>query len=201
MYTPQIFKLDDRDTIIRLIKENPFGILVSGLMATHLPFILEQNDTGEIILTAHMARANPHVQLLRQESLVIFQGPHGYISPAWYERENSVPTWDYLAVHCYGTPEILLSEDHYNVLEMLIRQMEPDFLHKWNLLPEHYRSGLSKGIVAFRMKVERVDGTAKLSQNRTLSERRNIVRQLKGSQMQTNHLLADWIGSLIPQDE
>lgn len=200
MYTPQSFKLDDRDTIIRLIKENPFGILVSGLMATHLPFTLEQNDAGEIILTGHMARANQHAQILRQESLAIFQGPHGYISPAWYERENSVPTWDYLAVHCYGTPEILPSEAHFDVVEMLIRQMEPDFLHKWNLLPEHYRSGLSKAIVAFSMKVERMDATAKLSQNRTLSERKNIVRHLKSSQRESDRLLAEWISSLIKQD-
>lgn len=201
MYTPINYRVDDRGTIIRIIRENPFGVLVTGLTATHLPFTLEESDTGEIILTGHMARANPQSRSLAQECLAIFQGPHGYISTEWYERENSVPTWDYLAVHCYGKPEVLPSEAHFAVVEELIRLMEPSFLPKWDLLPDHYRNGLSKGITAFRMKVERMDATAKLSQDRTHSERNNIVRQLKGSQRESDHLLADWIGSLINTHE
>lgn len=201
MYIPSIYQLKDRSSVLRIIRENPFGILVAGQMATHLPFTLEENTSGEILLTGHLAKANPQTACLDRTCLIIFQGPHGYISPQWYERANSVPTWDYLAVHCYGTPEILPPESHWEVVEKLIRQMEPDFLPAWHRLPTDYKNGLSRGITAFTIKVERMEAAAKLSQDRTLSEKRNIVSRLMKSPRETDRLLANWIDRLIQHDE
>lgn len=200
MYQPAHFKLTDKVIIERIIRENPFGILVSGLMATHLPFTLKVDENSGIWeLTGHIAKGNPQSKLLGQECLAIFHGPHAYISPSWYEKENSVPTWDYLAVHCYGIAQIVSPEEHFTVVEELIMANEPAFMEKWHQLPNHYRDGLSKGITGFRMTIDRMEATAKLSQNRTESERGNIIAQLGNSKNSSEQLLSAWIKEALEQ--
>lgn len=194
MYQPAPFKLKDKALIERIIREHPFGILVSGLMATHLPFTLSIDEaSGNWVLTGHIAKGNPQSKLLGQECLVIFQGPHAYISPSWYEKENSVPTWDYLAVHCYGIAQPVSPDEHFAVVEELIMANEPAFMEKWQQLPDHYRDGLSKGITGFRMIIDRMEASAKLSQNRTESERRNIILELSNSPHTSEQSLSAWI--------
>lgn len=189
MYIPSYYKIVDEQVVKDIIRQHNFGILVSGMQATHLAFSLEEDFT----LYGHIARTNPQVKDLGKEAFAIFQGPHGYISPTLYTRFNSVPTWNYVAIHAYGTTTLLPEEKHFEVVESLIAQQESSYLEKWKQLPATYTSGLSKGIAAFSMKVERWEGTLKMSQDRTPEERENIIRHLQSSSHSSDHDLADWM--------
>jgi transcriptional regulator len=130
MYIPKHFKQEDKAELIAFMREYNFGILVSTAKkkpwASHLPFVIEELE-GKVILTAHMAKANPHWAEFKnnEEVLVIFSQPHAYISPSLYENKVSVPTWNYAAVHAYGTPRVLSSvEDRIRVLELQFEHFE-----------------------------------------------------------------------------
>src|SRR5215469_5681813 len=113
MYIPAAFREQRTEILHAIIRDNSFATLVSQvnseLFATHLPFLLDASRGANGTLRGHMARANPHWQAFsaEAESLVIFQGPHAYISPGWYVSERAVPTWNYTAVHAYGVASIL----------------------------------------------------------------------------------------------
>src|SRR5262245_60082327 len=112
MYTPEHFAVDDLPTIHDFIEVHAFGIFVSQVQnkpfATHLPFLLDRTASPNGVLFGHVARANPHWrELAGQEALCIFNGPHAYVSPAWYAAEKVVPTWNYVAVHAYGQVELV----------------------------------------------------------------------------------------------
>src|ERR1700680_4492985 len=112
MYIPERFREDDKAILKTFIREHSFGILVTqgddAPCATHLPFLYNAERGHYGLLSAHMARANPQWQSFasEREALVIFQGPHAYISPSWYDVAASVPTWNYAAVHVYGIPRV-----------------------------------------------------------------------------------------------
>ena len=153
-------------------------------MATHLPFLLDSKHGPNGTLLVHMARANPQWRAFDREVavLVIFSGPHAYISPSWYEpRNNNVPTWNYIAVHCSGKP-VLMEEAGYTVghLSQLVDRQESRFDDPWFLgaMPEDYVKGLAKGVVALEIPIERIEGKAKLSQNRTSKDRTGIISAL-----------------------
>jgi transcriptional regulator len=182
MYIPAHFRQHDREAAIAFMKAHSFAVIVSSVdgvpVATHLPFHIETSGE-EIILTAHFARANPQWKSLK-EVLVIFNGPHAYISPAHYERDQNVPTWNFIAVHAYGSAELVTDEAAgLSILEDLIRQSEPEYLSQWAGLSQEYRMGLFKGIVPFRLIINRLDAKEKLSQNKTAQERRNIITALQ----------------------
>jgi transcriptional regulator len=177
MYIPPHFAESDGDKMKALIEANPFGMLVSAgegaPVATHLPFLIEVRG-GEVFLTAHMARANPHWKLFdgTREALAVFQGPHGYISPNWYASPGRVPTWNYVAVHVTGAPRIV---DGARAREMLARlaaafESGPD---AWTMerVPENRIEQLLAAIVAFEMPMTRMEGKWKLSQNMSEADR------------------------------
>lgn len=181
MYIPAHFRQSDQQAAIAFMKRYPFAIIVSSVdgvpLATHLPFHIEEHD-GQVIFTAHFARANPQWKSLDQ-ALVIFSGPHAYISPSHYEKQENVPTWNYIAVHAYGKVELVEDEaEGYAILESMMQQSEPEYLKQWETLSPKYKMGLFKGIVPFRMRVERIDAKEKLSQNKTELERSNIIHSL-----------------------
>ena len=181
MYIPAHFRQHDREAAVAFMKAHSFAVIVSSVdgtpVATHLPFHIELSGE-EIILTAHFAKANPQWKTLK-EVLIIFSGPHAYISPAHYEREQNVPTWNYIAVHAYGTAEIVEGEAAgLAILEDMMLQSEPAYLAQWNHLSPEYRAGLFKGIVPFRVVVSRLDAKEKLSQNKTAGERQHIITAL-----------------------
>jgi transcriptional regulator len=193
MYIPPYYELKDPKLICEIIQSNSFGLLVTDRQATHLAFTLETDAQHSMKLTGHMARNNPQALQLGTQALAIFQGPHGYISPKLYTRHNSVPTWNYVAVHCYGPTEVLPDHEHFSVVEELIQVHEPDYINRWKSLSSDYREGLSKGIVAFRMKVEKVEAKLKLSQDRSMEERERIIRHLRASGHSADQDLADWM--------
>jgi transcriptional regulator len=138
---------------------------------------------GKLMLRAHVAKANPHWKVLeQQESLVIFHGPHAYISPSLYEIRESVPTWNYATVHAYGHGRILPSDtDKYQVLAELIAQFDGSYLEQWNSFDDQYRSRMLNHIVAFEIPLTRVEAKFKLSQNRTKIEQENVIQALGAS--------------------
>jgi transcriptional regulator len=187
MYIPEFNRVHDRAEIISFVQANPFAILVtasdSGPFATHLPILARITD-NQLVLHGHMAKANPHWGLLQngQESLTIFHGPHAYISPRLYESRESVPTWNYAAVHVYGkarvraNPEHLLEEVH----EIIIA-FDPDYFTQWNSLSDKFRNGMLKHIVGFEIAVTRVEAKYKISQNRSKADQAAVIEALAKS--------------------
>ncbi len=189
MYIPKAFREDDISRLHTFMEAYSFATLVTqheGMpFATHLPFLLDAERGPNGILLAHMARANPqwHDFASAQEVLVIFQGPHTYISPSWYEVELSVPTWNYAVVHAYGLPHLIEDgEELYKLLKTLIQTHEANFEKQWPFqLPDDYLQKMMRGIVGFEIEITRLEGKFKLSQNRTENERENVIAALQES--------------------
>lgn len=186
MYIPEFNRVENREAALAFMRANPFAILVSasdnGPFASHIPLLI--NDSGDqLSLRAHFAKANPHWQMIeKQESLVIFHGPHAYISPSLYEIPESVPTWNYATVHVYGTGRVLSDErDARGVLEELVAQFDDSYRAQWDSLSADYRTRMLRHIVAFEISVTRVEAKFKLSQNRTKVEQQNVIHALSRS--------------------
>lgn len=186
MYIPKHYIEDDTPTLVEFMKAHSFGVMVSIVngspWGTHLPFVIGQKE-GKIILTTHMARANEQSKaVMDSEALVIFQGPHSYISPSNYEKKLNVPTWNYVAVHAYGMPRVISDPRRTKeALEAMIGTYEKAYMHQWKELPADYIDNMIKGIVAFDIEVTRLQGKYKLSQNKTINEQRNIISSLESS--------------------
>jgi transcriptional regulator len=189
MYIPKAFRENDINTLHTLMQEYSFATLITqheGVpFATHLPFLLDTQRGQNGTLLAHMARANPqwHDFNSEQEVLTIFQGPHAYISPSWYEVELSVPTWNYAVVHAYGIPRLIEDDEKlYELLKILIETHESQFEPPWQFqLPDDYLQKMIRGIVGFKIEITRLEGKFKMSQNRTESERENVIASLQES--------------------
>jgi len=186
MYTPSFNKFEDRQEVISFMRRYSFGTVVSvanGLpVATHLPFLIDEKD-GQIIISSHFAKANPQsLAIPDQDVLVIFMEPHAYISPKHYEKDANVPTWNYIAVHAYGKARLLETEhQHEQLLEHTINTFEESYYTQWMSLPQEYRSKMIKGINGFEITVTNLQAKSKLSQNRSETERDNIINTLSKS--------------------
>jgi transcriptional regulator len=187
VYIPEFNRQEDRSTILAFMRANPFAILITtaeGIpFATHLPLLID--ETGDqIVVQGHMARANAHWKSMKEseESLVIFHGPHAYISPSLYESRESVPTWNYAAVHVYGEPTLFSDEEGLRAtLHRMIDTFESSYMAQWSELSEQYQSRMMKHIVGFEIKVKRLEAKFKLSQNRTKGEQARVIRCLNQS--------------------
>src|ERR1700743_894533 len=163
MYVPSFNRIDDRALLIEAMRVWSFAVLF-GLdehespIATHLPLVI--HDEGEHgIIEGHFARANPHWKSLAgHETLVVFSGPHSYVSPSLYADPQSVPTWNYIAVHATGTPQLEEDSDGKEyLLRNLIADQDPAYAQQWNSIPESYRASMLKNIVGFRIPITRID--------------------------------------------
>ena len=189
MYIPAHFRKDDPDHLLTFIREHSFGVLVTqeqgAPFASHLPFLLDTAKGAYGALRAHMARANPHWQHFKagQEALVIFQGPHAYISPSWYENHPSVPTWNYTAVHAYGIPRLLDAEELPAALRDSVAAYETPLPKPWSMesLTEEYIEKMTRAIVGFEIQILRLEGKFKLSQNRPEADRMGVIEALQQS--------------------
>lgn len=186
MYIPVIYKNENQNEIEEFITNNGFAILINQTQgkpwATHTPLFLEKRD-GHIILSGHISIENPQAQSLKDEEevLVIFNGPHTYISSSWYDHEN-VPTWNYIAVHVYGKIRLLNEEETILSLKKLVdkyekKQEKP--IHIENLSSKTMRQ--AKGIVAFEINATSIEAKKKLSQNRDEKNYQNIIEHLDKS--------------------
>ena len=189
MYIPRAFQIDDLDLATEFIRTHNFATVVTkgpdGLVASHLPFIVSRSGIELPVLHAHLARANPHWQHFdgATEALVIFQGPHAYVSPRLYETHPSVPTWNYQVVHATGTPRVIVDEDgaRKHVLA-LVEQHEAGSPEHWTPdLPEDALQSLLRQIVAVRIDLTRVETKFKLGQNRSKADRENMAGAFEAS--------------------
>lgn len=184
MYNPKHFRMEDRSQMIEFMHAHSFATLVTTLdgrpFATHVPFVIAADDT-EIKLYAHLARANPQWRSFEAcDALVIFQGPHAYISPTLYDSPVNVPTWNYVAVHASGSVRILSDAvDSERALQLLIQSLEPAYAEQWNALPTTYKSRMLNAIIAFEIQIEHLEGKQKLSQNRSVMEQLRIISALE----------------------
>jgi len=198
MYIPKINLLDDKQEAIAFMQRYSFATIVTvkdGIpTATHLPFVVSLRD-DEIILTSLFAKANPQAdELLDGNPLVIFTEPHAYISPKHYESEQSVPTWNYIAVHAYGRATLIENlEEKTQLLEQTIRFYENDYLKQWNSLSDDYKLKMMKGIVGFEIVVTGLQGKKKLSQNRSEIEKERIRNDLDKSDGSAAKAIAEYM--------
>jgi transcriptional regulator len=189
MYIPKHFKLDNDEVMYDFIEKNSFAILFSQHngepYATHLPLLLNK-DEG--FLYGHFARPNEQWKdIANQEVLVIFQGPHCYISPSWYETNQAVPTWNYVAIHVYGELEIVEEKEVFESLVDMVNKYEiPDSSYHLENVDENFINGMSKGIVGFKININKIEGKAKLSQNHPVARQERIIKQLESSDDQNN---------------
>lgn len=187
MYIPEFNRLKDTAVALGFMRANPFAIVVStaeGLpFATHIPVLVSETPGG-ILLRGHVARANPHWKMLEQEreTLAIFHGPHAYISPRLYGSSESVPTWNYAAVHAYGRAHVFHEAELLtDVLLETIAQFDQAYAGQWRGLNENYRAKMLGNIVGFEIPVERVEAKFKLSQNRPKGDQARVIQALESS--------------------
>lgn len=188
MYIPKHFKMDDEEIIFDFIETYSFATLFTQHngepYATHLPLIVKKAENA---LYGHFARPNEQWKdAQNQQVLVIFQGPHCYISPSWYETSKAVPTWNYVSIHVYGKLEIV--EDQKVILDSLNDMVEkyeqPDSSYKLTDVDPKYIEGMTKGIVAFKIHITKMEAKAKLSQNHPAERQELIIKNLENS---SNH--------------
>ncbi|MGH7715017.1 MAG: FMN-binding negative transcriptional regulator [Vulcanimicrobiaceae bacterium] len=189
MYIPKHFVIDDPRWIRSFVEKNAFATLVTvlrgELFATHLPFLFDPSPAPLGTLRAHMARTNPHWGSFGEsQQLVIFTGPHAYVSPTWYETSApAVPTWNYTAVHAYGKAKIIEDQaSARDLLRTLTDHEENGRSPRYTTegLDEEYFEHMARQIVAFEIPLVRVEAKAKLSQNRPPDERRRVAATLGG---------------------
>jgi transcriptional regulator len=176
MYIPKHFQITDTAWCHALMQAQSFAAMITAddagvPFATHLPILVDPARGPLGTLRGHVARANPHWRYLSagRPTLVIFAGAHAYVSPSWYATHPSVPTWNYVAVHATGAGALVEDpETVKTLLADLVRTYESSGPAAWSLegLPADYLAGMQRGIVAFEIPIERLEGKAKLSQNR-----------------------------------
>ena len=205
MYIPKHFKMNDEEVIYDLIQKNSFATLFSNHngepYATHLPLLLNKEEG---FLYGHFARSNEQWKdIANQKVLVIFQGPHCYISPSWYETNQAVPTWNYVAIHVYGQMEIIKEgqEVFNSLLDMVSTYEKPDSFYHLEDVDDNYIKGMSKGIVGFKIHITKIEGKAKLSQNHPADRQELIIKQLENSVDQNNIQIAELMKKNLPNGQ
>ncbi|MCP3027624.1 FMN-binding negative transcriptional regulator [Halobacillus sp. A5] len=193
MYIPKHFKMNEEE-VYDFMETYGFATLYSQHngepCATHLPLTYEESEHA---LYGHFSRANEQWKdAENQQTLAVFQGPHCYISPSWYETNKAVPTWNYVSVHVYGTLEMIEdSQTTYDTLHDLVTKYEsPDSTYDLNHLEHGFIEGMSKGIVPFRLNITKIEAKAKLSQNHSVERQERVIKQLENSSQQDDRIIA-----------
>lgn len=186
MYLPTQFRERDTEALLQIIRAYPFATVVTQgkerPFVNHLPVIVEVRGRGEVVLLGHMAKSNPQWrQFVEQDALVIFNGPHAYITPQWYKDPMNVPTWNYAVVHASGKAVPIESpEGIERILKMSVEQFERHELKPWQYdLPEKFKAELMKAIVGFEIAVSLLEGKFKMSQNRSTEDRAGVLAGLE----------------------
>lgn len=186
MYIPHYFRNHRLPELEEFIRKNPFATLINQHegrpWATHIPVELEENEQGEKVFWCHVARSNLQWKNFESnpDALVIFSGPHHYISSSWYNHMN-VPTWNFIAVHVYGKVQIMSEEKFHEALRRLVNRYEATSKNPMSVdkMPKEFVQKLIKGAVGFEISIERIEGKWKLSQNRDDESARTIISELE----------------------
>lgn len=183
MYLPKYSTIDHSDFLKDFINSHSFGSLITnssnGLSANHYPFLLSTKGEQTFLYT-HLARSNPQWRELTNECLVIFSGPHAYISPTYYVNSLNVPTWNYTAVHAYCKAEVVTDMDREKeLMKKLVSFYEKENETNWDYeLPEDFHEKLLKAIVWIKLEVTKFEGKFKLSQNREQIDYESVIKNL-----------------------
>jgi len=195
MYTPPYNRMENRAEIFDLMRAHNFCLLVTGaggeLHGSHLPcLVAERGD--RMVIELHMAKANPQwQQFFDDEVLVVFSGPHAYVSPRWYARAPAVPTWNYAAVHAYGTVAVVEDRQAKHAAQRrLVAAHDPEWLAEFDGLAQDYLDPMLSAIVVFEVAVTRLDARWKLSQNRGRREQDLVIENLERSAAAGDQALA-----------
>jgi len=206
VYQPPHFVEDRLEVQHALIFENPLGLLISqgshGLSADPVPFVLDP-DRGPLgTLRAHIARANRlwQGQDPEAEVLIVFQGPQHYVSPGWYptkqETGKVVPTWNYVTVHAYGRLTVIEDPDWLKTqIEALTQKQEQDQAQPWSVddAPDAYIAAQMRAIIGLEIRIDRIIGKVKVSQNRLEADRRGVAEGLEAASADNAHAMAPWV--------
>lgn len=198
MFIPDDFDFKDNAEKIAFMKKYSFATIITVKddipIATQLPFIID-DTSGKLLLRSHFALANEQVDyIVNNTSLIIFTEPHAYISPSLYEKRESVPTWDYIAIHAYGKARIIEdTEGKIELLEQMISYYEEEYMEQWKSLSEKFKKGMIRGIAVFELEVTDLQGQKKLSQNKSEAERKRIVEHLEQSENTAEKDIAAYI--------
>lgn len=209
MYTPPAFRDEDKESLRATIRAARLANFVTatadGPLATPLPLFLDESEGEHGVIYGHLAKANPQWRVPPVgDALAIFMGPDAYITPSWYatkqETGKVVPTWNYVTVHAYGRPQIV--EDTQGALDVLAKlaaAYEGADAASWGLdrLPPGNAEAQTRGIVAFRMPIARLQTKIKLSQNRDLEDRQRVIAKLEASDNQDAQATAHWMKSTL----
>jgi len=195
MYISKLYREEDRAKILEFLKQNEFATLVTydGEKPTASHLLFEITEEGEsLFLNGHMSKANPLWRTFEKNSevLVIFQGPHTYISPTWYSHVN-VPTWNYQAVHLYGSPQVVSGKEYYAMLSRLIARHEGGTSYRMDSLPQDFVETQMNGTVGFQVEVTRIEANYKLSQNRNDEDYYNIIERLNQREDEMSHAVSE----------
>ncbi|VVO27693.1 FMN-binding negative transcriptional regulator [Pseudomonas fluorescens] len=194
MYTPSNFAINDLHELQQQILGTRLAVLVThgeqGLQASHLPLLLRPDQGSNGTLYGHFARANPQWKALQDgaQALVVFAGAEAYVSPGFYpskaEHGKVVPTWNYVAVHAYGTAEVFTDADRlHNLVSALTDRHEAGRNNPWKVAdaPAEYIDAMLKAIVGFALPIQRLEGQRKLSQNRSTADIAGVREGLAAS--------------------
>jgi transcriptional regulator len=202
LYQPSHFRVDDPAHLLRLMAEHPLATLLSVVdgepQVSHVPLMATQAG-DRIELMGHVAGANPQGRAWIDGArvLAIFHGPSAYVAPRWYTVREAVPTWNYVVVHAHGSlRRIDDSDGKEGVLKQLIDGHDRPYRAQWDdELSETYRERMKRGILAFRIEVDRLDGKFKLSQNRSPEDQQR-VRAAMAAGDGGQRGLAGWMATL-----
>jgi len=195
MYIPENMELSDKHVVSDFISKHSFGLLVSSsLNATHLPFVFEETEGEMGVLYGHFAKANSHwTELENERVIIVFSGPHSYISPTWYSQKPAVPTWNYASVHCYGTVQLLDDDKTERVMQELIATHEASLLLDKELMPDGFQEKLRQAIVGFKVVIDDIQAKEKLGQHRTAADQQGVYLALKENQNLDANMLANYM--------
>lgn len=206
MYVPSQFAVTNPAILAEVIGQFPFATLVThdgqAPFATHLPVLFRPDQGPQGTIRAHLARANPQWRHFEDgsEALVVFQGPHAYVSPSWYRAQLAVPTWNYVVVHAYGRPRLIEDQAEFSqLLRDTTAQFESGRPNPWTAdLPADYWHRMQNAIVGFEIPIARIEGKFKLSQNRQADDVTGVITALAASKDQSERETADWMRRFNP---
>jgi transcriptional regulator len=193
MYIPEKFREDDPQVLKDFMDRYNFATLITqadgAMVASHIPFVLDRSEGTYGTLQGHIARSNPQLGQLEsgREALVIFQGPHSYISPRWYANQRTVPTWNYAVAHAYGTPRMLAQGELEELLQKLVARHEGAGQHEggagWSFTAEQpWIHPMLGEICGFEIPIVKLEGKFKLNQNRSAADRKGVIAALEASE-------------------
>jgi len=202
MFIPSSFKMSDISEIHEFMRKHSFAMLITqgegGMAATHLPMLLDAEAGPRGTLIGHMAKANPQWRNVTGEALVVFPGPHAYISASWYETPGTVPTWNYVTAHAYGAFQLVEDPDAlHDILTRTASVYERRMPKPWSYdVAAPDVNQMLKAIVGFRIEISRLEGKAKLNQNHPEERRRKVIRALEAQGDENSLAIAKLMAAL-----